>query len=382
MIKKVISFIKYNNATILILAIIFVVGGSVFASETGREAIGGSTTHIEGIDNAALLSIDLDSFDMDFMIESIEEDDKYYYVTYSYMDLESVDNVWQYIFKEKVRKISKKSKVDLVSYMAKELSEESYGKIKKLKESKGKAENKGVQNKKKVTKYSGIIGKALALGEKVIPGFEAEEEEIMLSPLRVSMNKYSKEQKEKNNRIATPDLIAKTFIEAEDKYLENDSDFDGIGNGDDNCPIQKNHNQLDSDNDGVGDACDLDNMVIDTSSDFSGAEEIGSEDPQGETPDETEIDSVVIFEIGDDGIIEEEPADEEATQEGEAVNEDGTSNEPNEEEEVDNSSSQDSEPAEESVPEEPVQEETSTPEPVQEETSTPEPVQEEAPAAE
>ena len=108
MIKKVISFIKYNNATILILAIIFVVGGSVFASETGREAIGGSTTHIEGIDNAALLSIDLDSFDMDFMIESIEEDDKYYYIKYTFLDLDNLNNLWQFQLKEKIRKISKK----------------------------------------------------------------------------------------------------------------------------------------------------------------------------------------------------------------------------------------------------------------------------------
>ena len=35
-----------------------------------------------------------------------------------------------------------------------------------------------------------------------------------------------------------------------------DSDFDGVADGDDNCPVEPNGDQTDSDGDGVGDACD------------------------------------------------------------------------------------------------------------------------------
>ena len=39
--------------------------------------------------------------------------------------------------------------------------------------------------------------------------------------------------------------------------LNNDSDHDQISDGDDNCVLIANTSQSDSDNDGVGDACDV-----------------------------------------------------------------------------------------------------------------------------
>ena len=41
--------------------------------------------------------------------------------------------------------------------------------------------------------------------------------------------------------------------------FEPDSDNDGVGDGSDNCPTTPNANQLDSDDDDIGDACDTDN---------------------------------------------------------------------------------------------------------------------------
>jgi len=76
MLNKAIHFIKYNNITVLILAILFLLSTGVFAqTETGKAVIGAKQTNIEGVDNTLLLEADLDNLDMDFKIEKIESDD-------------------------------------------------------------------------------------------------------------------------------------------------------------------------------------------------------------------------------------------------------------------------------------------------------------------
>ncbi|MEK9928131.1 MAG: thrombospondin type 3 repeat-containing protein, partial [Halieaceae bacterium] len=42
---------------------------------------------------------------------------------------------------------------------------------------------------------------------------------------------------------------------------DNDDDDDGIGDGPDNCPLIGNTDQLDTDSDGLGDACDTQNVT-------------------------------------------------------------------------------------------------------------------------
>ena len=40
--------------------------------------------------------------------------------------------------------------------------------------------------------------------------------------------------------------------------LQNDTDYDWVGDACDNCPTNSNRPQLDTDNDGIGDECEID----------------------------------------------------------------------------------------------------------------------------
>jgi len=168
MIKKAIHFLKYNNATLLILALIFIASSGVWAqTEAGQEFIGENVTHTEGVDNTLLLEANLDNFDMDMKIEGIEEDEKYYYVVYTYLDLVLRGNAWIYEINEKERKVSKKLKKDLGEYIAEELAEEYDARVAGLKVEQEKAQASGEETRTEVSEYSGLIGKTLKTAEKL-----------------------------------------------------------------------------------------------------------------------------------------------------------------------------------------------------------------------
>lgn len=170
MLQKIFHFIKYNNATVIILAIILILGGGALAA--GSENIGEKQTSVEGIDNTALLAADFDVFNMDFKIENIEQDEKYYYAAYSYLDLVVLDNAWQYQLNSKTQKISKKIKPDIGEYLVKFLTKHYEARIRELKQEKNQAESAGGQTRIEVTEYSGLIGRTLDLAAKVFPGYE------------------------------------------------------------------------------------------------------------------------------------------------------------------------------------------------------------------
>ncbi|MBU4455701.1 hypothetical protein KJ586_04295 [Patescibacteria group bacterium] len=181
--KKILNFLKYNNLTVLILAAIFLFSAGAFAqTEAGQEAIGQKQTRVEGVDNSLLLDADLDNMDMDFKIEKIESDEEYYYITYTFLDLDKLNGAWQYQLKEKTRKISKKLEKDLGVYLIEELGEEYEARIKELKEEKRRAEEQGEEKRVEITEYSGLIGRSLDLAAKVFPGYEAVKEREIASP--------------------------------------------------------------------------------------------------------------------------------------------------------------------------------------------------------
>ncbi|MDO8260795.1 MAG: thrombospondin type 3 repeat-containing protein, partial [Candidatus Magasanikbacteria bacterium] len=72
----------------------------------------------------------------------------------------------------------------------------------------------------------------------------------------------------------------------EDYIFENDSDLDNVFGVSDNCPEISNSDQLDSDGDGLGDACDADNLAPETGE--------GSENINPETQENMEVEVIEL----------------------------------------------------------------------------------------
>ena len=178
--RKIFDFIKYNNAAVIILAIVLILGGGALAA--GPENIGQKQTSIQGVDNTALLAADLDAFNMDFKIENIEQDEKYYYVTYNFLDLVILDNAWQYQLSRKTQKVSRKIKEDIGVYMAKFMAKHYEAKMRELKQEKSLAQSAGEQKRVEVTEYSGLIGRTLDLASVIFPGYDPVVKNELPSP--------------------------------------------------------------------------------------------------------------------------------------------------------------------------------------------------------
>ena len=251
MFKKAINFIKYNNFAVLILAVIFIVGSGAWAqTEAGQEFIGEKQLASVGVDNILLLKADLDNFDMDFKIEKITQDDKYYFVTYTYLDLVKTDDTWEYSLNEKVRKVSKGIKKDLGVYLAEELQEEYEQRVNKLKEEQTRANELGGKSVRvEVSEYSGLIGATLDTLGRVFDGYEPvkiREIPSPSAPLSILTSKV--------DQSSPADDLTDIY---NDYIRANDPDRDDVFGLLDNCPDDHNPEQKDKDNDGLGDACDL-----------------------------------------------------------------------------------------------------------------------------
>ncbi len=278
MLRKIIEFVKYNNFFVLMLAVIFLLGSGVLAATpAGKAVIGQKQTEIKGIDNTLLLEADLDKLDMDFKIEKIEQDQKYYYVTYTYLDLVKKNGVWQYEIKEKVRKISRRRlDKDLGVYLAEQFKQEYQARIKDLKRAQEKARSEGEEKRVEVTEYSGLIGRTLKLAGKVFPGYEPVKQRIVPSPARpLTVLPERSTATTASEAVSPADNLTQVY---NDYIKRNDPDRDDVFGVLDNCPEVYNPDQTDSDGDGIGDACDSDESGVEDKGEEKGVKE----DKEGE----------------------------------------------------------------------------------------------------
>lgn len=172
--KKLIEFIKYNNAFTIIFVIVFLGAGIGFAANPEmRGNIYSSQDTVVTVDNSAIVSADLDNYNFSLRINNVTDDGKNYYATYSYWTMAIIDGVWQNQKVEKTLTVSKEAlgNKDLGLYIARELGENINYELSSLKRIQKSEREKGESQKVVATEYSGLIGKLLDPKEQVIEGY-------------------------------------------------------------------------------------------------------------------------------------------------------------------------------------------------------------------
>jgi len=172
--KKIVTFIKYNNLTAIIFSVVF--GGmsvSLAASPTVRSSVYASSQTVKSVDNKLILSANLDAFDFNLKINSVTEDADSYYATYSYKTLSIENGVWKNINVTKTFQVAKVglNGKDFGVYLGKQLADNMNAELGYLKRVQAIEKKKGPSNKVIATEYSGLVGKMLDPNEKVIAGY-------------------------------------------------------------------------------------------------------------------------------------------------------------------------------------------------------------------
>ena len=182
MLKKITNFIKYHNAFVIIITLVFAASFSALAtSEDLRDkALGKKIITKSGIDNSMLLAADLENFDLEMKILDVGEDEDNYYLVYQFQTLGIQENVWQIILRQKELEISKKALAgqDLGLYAAEELGEVIDYELAYLKEIQENENKKGDDRIVQETKYEGLLGLMISTKTKELP----PEYELVVKP--------------------------------------------------------------------------------------------------------------------------------------------------------------------------------------------------------
>lgn len=173
--QSILNFIKYHNLFTIILGLVLLLTGSIFASEDVRDAVVGEKIETQGgIDNFQILTADLDNFDLALKIINVAEDSQNYYLDYAYQTFVIQDNIWQKALKEKKLTVSKNDLEgkDLGLYIQEELSEVADYELSYLKEVQTMEREKGQTKFIASVEYTGLIGLVLDVKSKLFPAYE------------------------------------------------------------------------------------------------------------------------------------------------------------------------------------------------------------------
>ena len=163
------------------MVVFFGFGVSFAASSDVRDSIYSSEETLLAVDNGLVVSADLDNFNFNLRINSVTEDDKNYYATYSYLTLTIEDGAWQNKEIEKTLTVNKEALEgkDFGLYLAKELGENINYELSYLKRVQRIEREKGESQKIVTIEYSGLVGKLLDPKEMIIEGYEPVIPEII-----------------------------------------------------------------------------------------------------------------------------------------------------------------------------------------------------------
>jgi len=175
---SVIKFLAYNNAVPITLGVLFLSSGLVFAAnEEAREFVVDSVyqaeTKVVSIDNSYIANTNLDVYSPKVSINSVTEDDEFYYVSYTFITISLVDGVWQDVAQQKiinVRKTALGQYKDLGVYVTEQLKQLVDRELTYLKEVQD-IEKRLVTSKVVATAYSGLVGQLIDDTTEELPGY-------------------------------------------------------------------------------------------------------------------------------------------------------------------------------------------------------------------
>ncbi len=171
--KNIIRFVKYNNAMTMVIALIFLGGGSVFAAspelrQATDNVLIGKTETVVSVDNAAILNLDVNTFDPRVTITASTEDSEAYHVSFIFDSFDVVNGSWENVKKSGDLTVLKNTvnEADLRGYVEKQLREVAQKEIAFLKEVRDNEEKKGAQKTTVAVAYTGLLGLIIDPEEK------------------------------------------------------------------------------------------------------------------------------------------------------------------------------------------------------------------------
>jgi len=174
--KRLINFVKYNNAFVIGLVLVLFGGGAIFAaSPDARSAVvGKEIVTVQGVDNSRIINADLENFDFQMKIENVTEDATNYYVDYSFRTIGIEGNEWQTITRNLQMTVAKDALAgqDLGLYVQTQLANIAQNELVYLELAQTAEKEKGLTQIVRTTEYTGLIGLVLDVKNAVLPGYD------------------------------------------------------------------------------------------------------------------------------------------------------------------------------------------------------------------